>query len=481
MAVSAADIRSALALPESSTSATQNKKGKQRDGIPRELYRLIGPSMPSLAVPKPPRLKQKPNLGVEVKWCKRRFKNPARKDGLELEHWVKASTDPNEGASTMKLTRYFFAKYNTRPPIHRYSEEDVARTLTPTPDEQWNKEETDYLFSMLNEYDMRWYIVHDRYDYTGPKKDEKQPHKKRTLEDLKERYFSVCRKLIRNRNAHVDEATRSSMLSNFQFDKEREVTRRKYIESLDKRGQDALEEEEALYIEIKRLEQNERKFKKDRDELLRVLAGIDSGLPDVIEDADLSLIAVDTKRSKKKGTTLEPDTPTTPSASSSRPIVKPLPTDERNCITRTEPSSSLPSTKAAHTAAYVRSYKIPVAKASMAQRVQEIMAELGLSAGRLVMPTAGNVAQMESLMDAIYVLIDAKKAVDKVEMDIKTAKERLSMRGSEGADEGGDQLMHSRSQSVASGRGRKQARRSASVASSVDASVSARPTKRQRR
>ena len=35
---------------------------------------------------------------------------------------------------------------------------------------------------MLNEYDMRWYIVHDRYDYTGPKKDEKQPHKKRTLE-----------------------------------------------------------------------------------------------------------------------------------------------------------------------------------------------------------------------------------------------------------------------------------------------------------
>ncbi|KAI5893877.1 uncharacterized protein SCHCODRAFT_01141637 [Schizophyllum commune H4-8] len=471
MAVSAADVRSALALPESSTSAAQNKKGKQRDGIPRELYRLIGPSMPSLAVPKPPRLKQKPNLGVEVKWEKRKFKNPARKDGLELEHWVRASTDPNE--------EYPFAKYNTRPPIHRYSEEEYANWLQ---DEQWNKEETDYLFSVLNEYDMRWYIVHDRYDYTGPKKDEKQPHKKRTLEDLKERYYSVCRKLIRNRNAHVDEATRASMLSNFQFDKEREVTRRKYIESLDKRGQDALEEEEALYIEIKRLEQNERKFKKDRDELLRVLAGIDSGLPDVIEDADLSLIAVDTKRSKKKGT-LEPDTPTTPSASAaSRPVVKSLPTDALHCITRTEPSSSLPSTKAAHTAAYVRSYKIPVAKASMAQRVQEIMAELGLSAGRLVMPTAGNVAQMESLMDAIYVLIDAKKAVDKVEMDIRTAKERLNMRGSEGADEGaGDQLMHSRSQSVASGRGRKQARRSASVASSVDASVSARPTKRQRR
>jgi hypothetical protein len=32
-------------------------------------------------------------------------------------------------------------------------------------DMEWNKEETDYLFDLVREYDSRWYIVHDRYDY----------------------------------------------------------------------------------------------------------------------------------------------------------------------------------------------------------------------------------------------------------------------------------------------------------------------------
>ncbi|TRM68102.1 hypothetical protein BD626DRAFT_564969 [Schizophyllum amplum] len=453
MALSAADVRSVLSLPEPSTSSSQ-KKGKQKDGIPRELYRLIGPSMPSLAVPKPPRLKQKPNLGSKVKWELRKFNNSARKDD------------------------YPFAKYNTRPPIHRYTEEEYTSWLQ---DKEWSKEETDYLFSMLNEYDMRWYIVHDRY--------ESPAGKKRTLEDLKERYFSVCRKLIRNRNAHLDldEKAKLELLSNFQFDKERENTRRKYITILDSRVKEAVEEEEALYIEIKRLEQNERKFKKERDDLLRTLGGIDCGLPDVIEDQDISSIAVDPKR-RKKGN--DYDTPTTPSAANlGGPIkprqVKPLPTDAANCITRTEPSSSLPSTKAAHTAAYVRSYKIPVAKTSLAPRVQEIMAELGLASGRLVMPTAGNIAQMEQLMENIYVLVDAKKMADKVEQDIRTVKERLEIRAAGGGEEreASGAAGHSRSQSVASGRGRKQARRSASVASSIDAAGGAggRPTKRQRR
>lgn len=32
-------------------------------------------------------------------------------------------------------------------------------------DEEWTKEETDYLFNLVREYDNRWYIVHDRYEY----------------------------------------------------------------------------------------------------------------------------------------------------------------------------------------------------------------------------------------------------------------------------------------------------------------------------
>jgi len=74
MAASAADIRSALSIPEASATAgpSQPKKPaptntRKPEGISRELYSLIGPSAPSLAAQLiKPRLKQKPNFGGGV-------------------------------------------------------------------------------------------------------------------------------------------------------------------------------------------------------------------------------------------------------------------------------------------------------------------------------------------------------------------------------------------------------------------------------
>ena len=39
------------------------------------------------------------------------------------------------------------------------------------------------------------------------------------LQDLKDRYYSVCRKLIRNRPWDGDEAARNQLISSYQFDK----------------------------------------------------------------------------------------------------------------------------------------------------------------------------------------------------------------------------------------------------------------------
>ncbi len=121
---SAADVRSILSLPSSSTpTPAQPKKAatplsRKPSGISRELYSLIGPSAPTLvAQVAKPRLKQKPNLGSggSSKWyifldlsavkgsheisrrVWRSFKNSARADGLELGHWVKTNTDPDAG------------------------------------------------------------------------------------------------------------------------------------------------------------------------------------------------------------------------------------------------------------------------------------------------------------------------------------------------------------------------------------------------
>lgn len=34
-------------------------------------------------------------------------------------------------------------------------------------DVEWSKEETDYLFNIVHEYDARWFIINDRYEYPG--------------------------------------------------------------------------------------------------------------------------------------------------------------------------------------------------------------------------------------------------------------------------------------------------------------------------
>lgn len=103
---------------------------------------------------------------------------------------------------------------------------------------------------------------------------------------------------------------------------EREITRKQYLRSLENRTPEQIAEEEALYLELKRLEQTERQFKKDRDDLLRTLLGIESGLSDIQLGDDSSLHGLSSmpeiKKSKKRsGGTMDIDSPTVATPSSS--------------------------------------------------------------------------------------------------------------------------------------------------------------------
>ncbi|KAG6854886.1 hypothetical protein C0991_012076 [Blastosporella zonata] len=417
MAASAADVRSILSLPEPSATPGPSQPKKQSsistrkpEGISRELYALIGPSAPSLVAIKP-RLKQKPNLGggIKVKWESRLFKNSGREDSLELRHWVKSSTPED--------AEYAFSKYNVPPNVFTYSQDEYTRFLE---DKDWSKEETDYLFSVAREYDVRWFIVHDRYDYPGGVT--------RTV-DVRYLFLLTVYILI------MPPGLEGQILQ------QRELTRKKYILSLESRTPEQIAEEEALYVEVKRLEQNERKFKKERDELLRTIAGIDSGLPDIVEDEGLSNLTIDTKKRKRISTStgLDIDTPSTPVAPTPPAIKRPQTArnaafDAANCIIRTEPSSSVPVTKAAHQPAYLRSYKLPTPKSALAPKVTAALAELGINHNRLVMPTRDNIMQLESLLEATTALVETKRVADKVEYDIRLLKGRLGMRDSQGAE-----------------------------------------------
>ena len=65
---------------------------------------------------------------------------------------------------------------------YRYTDEEYAQllegmhTLLYSPpswganiiiDPEWSKEETDYLFQTIEDYDSRFFIIHDRYEYPG--------------------------------------------------------------------------------------------------------------------------------------------------------------------------------------------------------------------------------------------------------------------------------------------------------------------------
>ena len=158
--------------------------------------------------------------------------------------------------------------------------------------------------------------------------------------DLKDRYYSICRKLVRNRPWSGDDLSKSKILGFLTFEKgtriltvgftqdthmavtERELTRKQYLRSLENRTPEQVAEEEALYLELKRLEQTERQFKKDREDLLRTLLGIESGLSDIQLGDDSSLHGLSSmpeiKKSKKRlGSTMEIDSPSVSTPSSS--------------------------------------------------------------------------------------------------------------------------------------------------------------------
>ena len=242
---------------------------------------------------------------------------------------------------------------------------------------------------------------------------------------------------------------------------DREVTRKEYLASLENRTPEQIAEEEAMYIELKRLEQTERAFKKERDELLRTLLGVESGLADLNVEDD-SHAAITDPRKKKKAGVAEAESPATPTAAVAQPAPRraqsaksiaygtspthPSPpwtvtsillgVDALHCIQRIDPPPLTPATKASHAAATLRSQKVAYPKPAVSSKVNQVVTELGVPISRgVIMPTRDTLAQYEMLIEAATALVETKKIVDRVEQEIRVARARLDMRAS--ASDGG--------------------------------------------
>ena len=98
------------------------------------------------------------------------FTNPARRDALVLYHWRRVADEGKD---------YAFAKFNKKLELPTFTDAEYNNHLTA---ESWTRDETNHLLDLCSRFDLRFPVIHDRWDrsiYKSP----------RSIEDLKERYF----------------------------------------------------------------------------------------------------------------------------------------------------------------------------------------------------------------------------------------------------------------------------------------------------
>ncbi|XP_048435333.1 SWR1-complex protein 4 isoform X2 [Pyrus x bretschneideri] len=192
------DAKDILGLPKSTHPASQEKNASQEkksrplkesqrkpDGISREVYALTGGVPPLMPAVEPLQLKKRPPTDEKITWQWLPFTSSTRKDNLQLYHWVIVVNGiPPTGD-------YSFAKYNKvqlslivlgkSVDVVKYTDEEYEKHLT---DDMWTKEETDQLFELCQQFDLRFIVIADRFSSSC------------TVEELKERYYKVSRSIL---------------------------------------------------------------------------------------------------------------------------------------------------------------------------------------------------------------------------------------------------------------------------------------------
>lgn len=247
--------------PKPKTPKSAPIQRRKPEGMHRELYALLNtsdsdtPLLPTdFAIgSQTPCYKQvRANLGLKKprKWMWTPFLNPARNDHLQLFHW-RRMTDPNEPPK-----EYIFAKYNAKIDSHvpKYDEKEYNQFLIC---DQWTKEETDYLMEMCIRLDLRFIVIHDRWD-------RKRFPTERSVEDLKERYYFVYNQLAKAR-AFMEPPKLK------EYDSLHERKRKQQLLNLYNRTKEMIEEEAYLINEMKKIEQKKRERERKTQDLQRIM------------------------------------------------------------------------------------------------------------------------------------------------------------------------------------------------------------------
>ncbi|GAA5870288.1 hypothetical protein JCM16303_001950 [Sporobolomyces ruberrimus] len=475
-----------LSVPPTKRSGPPGPPAKRPDGITRELYALIGDNAPSLAMAQPVKPKFKERIksrkdgqggtgsggaggpstakSSNVKWRLIGFRNPSRGEGegqharaleakkkLVLRHWVKdVPKDYKDGTPDTK-----FSKFNTTSQPFSYTDQEYEQWLKV---DGWSKEETDHLFALAVEYDLRFIVMADRWELSP----------ERSVDVLKDRYYSICRTLAEKRpdpprqvtaegqDASIEQEKldkqRQETVSSFSFDLSREQERKSYLRSLLSRTPQQIAEEDFLYVESRRIEQNYHKIAEERAELLRILGGRDgvginpnAGVLQIGQNGTTTMVAGGNKvggggsigamanagssnKKKMHGWEFEGNGNGLPEgwAGEGSKRKATAAQDAANCIERhPAPSVSAPKSNMWPSVA-LRSSRIQPVKSGVAQKVSIALSELGLST-QLIMPTKNNINKLDQVQLALSQMVEVKKAVDRIQQEIRTVRKKKEM------------------------------------------------------
>lgn len=409
------------------------------------------------------------------------FTNGARSDGLVLRHWQRqpdiANQPPPEDGMDVDEKKedaeaprppeqeYPFVKYNIKAQVpKRYTDEQYNRHLKS---DDWSREETDYLMDLVEEYDLRWVVIADRYDYQPHQPADAEanatalvPAKRyRTMEQMKARYYTVAANMLALEHppSEMSEAEFDLYEKMMKFDPDRERARKDLAALQLNRTADEVREEGILLEELKRITANEQNFITERRELYqRLEVPVSVGNTTMYQSSQglsqLLQTLLQADKSKKRRSILGPEGGA-PSPASQTPQNAPSNVRDSRADTPTGPAAAASTKKAtaqankeaqqqavktltpAEEAKYGvqhhdrlapgvqfrsdKAQKLTQAKSNIqSQKLAAALAELEVPL-RLVMPTERVCKEFEKLIHSVNLLLDARKVGEKVESEIR--------------------------------------------------------------
>ncbi|XP_052236225.1 DNA methyltransferase 1-associated protein 1-like isoform X2 [Dreissena polymorpha] len=353
---------------------------KKPEGMHRELWGLLWtdnrdapPLIPTDTNQGYKQMKAKIGSSKVRPWKWMPFTNPARKDGAIFHHWRRVADEGKD---------YPFARFNKQPEVPVYSDLEYQQHLH---DDNWSRQETDHLFELCKRFSLRFVVMYDRWD--------RDKFSSRSVEDLKERYYNICNKLVKVRAPHGAEPKIRA------YDAEHERKRKSQLIKLFERTTEQVEEEEKLIEELKKIELRKKEREKKTQDLQKLITAADSN--------------IDSRKSDKK------------KASKKFPQTQKL-HKETTALTPETTGIKFPDFK--QPGAYVRSQKMKL-PATIGQKktkaIEQVLEEMGIEYNP--MPTDEITGHFNELRQDIVLLYELKLALATCDYELETLKHQYEV------------------------------------------------------